>query len=63
MEGALEGMKSGYCDLNWARAHHDWWAQQCEEQGKVLPADEVARSLGEGQPAGAGSQVAQEAQK
>jgi len=47
MEGALEVMKSGYCDLNWARAHHDWWAEKCVQQGKVLSADEVARSSGE----------------
>ncbi len=36
MEGALEGMTSGYCDLNWAREHHDWWAQRCEERGEVI---------------------------
>jgi len=47
MEGALEGMKTGYCDLNWARSHHDWWAEKCEEEGKVLSSDEVARLLGE----------------
>lgn len=63
MEGALEGMKSGYCDLNWAREHHDWWAQRCEKQGKVLPSEEVARSLGEGQPAGTVSRIVPEVQK
>ena len=35
----------------------------CEEQGKVLPAEEVARSLGEGQSAGTVSRIAQEVQK
>ena len=30
MEGALEGMTTGYCDLNWAREHHDWWAERCK---------------------------------
>ncbi len=42
MEGALEGMKTGYCDLNWAREHHDWWAEQCEHQGKVINEQEFA---------------------
>jgi formate dehydrogenase subunit gamma len=32
MEGALEGMKTGYCDLNWAKAHHDRWASEVEDQ-------------------------------
>jgi formate dehydrogenase subunit gamma len=43
MEGAIEGMKSGYCDLNWAKEHHDWWAQQCEERGEVLSNEDVER--------------------
>lgn len=42
MEGALEGMKTGYCDLNWAREHHDWWAQKCEEQNLTIPNEEIA---------------------
>ncbi len=50
MEGAIEGMKSGYCDLNWAREHHDWWARQCEEKGEVLSLDEVGKQLGTSQP-------------
>lgn len=37
MQGALEGMTSGYCDLNWARDHHSWWAQRCIDEGKVVP--------------------------
>ncbi|MCW8943489.1 MAG: formate dehydrogenase subunit gamma [Sedimenticola sp.] len=36
MEGALDGMTSGYCDLNWAREHHDHWAKACEARGEVL---------------------------
>jgi len=50
MEGALEGMKTGYCDLNWARAHHAWWADSCIEKGEVLSCGEVARRLGEKPP-------------
>lgn len=47
MEGALDGMKTGYCDLNWAREHHDWWAQKCEEKGEVVAkSDTAARQHG-----------------
>lgn len=49
MEGALEGMKTGYCDLNWAKEHHDWWAKQCEEKGEVLSLEEVGKHLGSDQ--------------
>ena len=37
MQGAIEGMTSGYCDLNWAKDHHSWWAQRCIDEGKVIP--------------------------
>jgi len=47
MEGALDGMTTGYCDLNWAREHHAEWAERCEAEGKVLNADEVAQQRGE----------------
>jgi len=36
MKGSLESMTTGYVDLNWARQHHDQWAVQCEQEGKVL---------------------------
>jgi formate dehydrogenase subunit gamma len=39
MQGAIDGMTSGYCDLNWARDHHSWWAQKAIEQGKAIPKD------------------------
>ena len=42
MEGAIEGMKTGYCDLNWAREHHDYWAKQCEQRGEVLSEQQAA---------------------
>ena len=25
MEGAYEGMKTGYVDETWAREHHEYW--------------------------------------
>jgi formate dehydrogenase subunit gamma len=46
MEGAIEGMKSGYCDLNWAREHHDWWAQKCEQRGEALANDQMISAQG-----------------
>lgn len=35
MEGALENMTRGYCDLNWARHHHSWWAYRCIDEGNT----------------------------
>jgi formate dehydrogenase subunit gamma len=36
MEGAIDGMKTGYCDLNWAKEHHQNWAEDCEKNNKVI---------------------------
>ncbi len=63
MEGAIEGMKSGYCDLNWAREHHDWWAEKCEQRGEVLDRDQPISARGAdalGTPSG---QMSEEAGK
>ncbi len=48
-EGALEGMKTGYVDINWADAHHDRWGKRCHEENLIVPAEEYARM--QGQPA------------
>ena len=42
VEGALDSMKSGYVDINWAQAHHDRWAQECRERGEVVMAGDNA---------------------
>ncbi|MEJ2693478.1 MAG: formate dehydrogenase subunit gamma [Candidatus Thiodiazotropha sp.] len=47
MEGAIEGMQTGYCDLNWAKEHHDHWASKAEESGETLSNEEVARLRGD----------------
>ena len=47
MEGALDGMTTGYCDLNWAREHHAQWAERCEQEGQVVSEAEVSRLRGE----------------
>ncbi|MCG7874281.1 MAG: formate dehydrogenase subunit gamma [Candidatus Thiodiazotropha lotti] len=43
MEGALEGMTTGYCDLNWAKEHHDHWATEVIERGEDLSNEAVER--------------------
>jgi formate dehydrogenase subunit gamma len=35
-EGTFRGMATGYVDLNWARSHHDRWAEECEARGEVF---------------------------
>ena len=47
MEGAIEGMKTGYCDLNWAKGHHDLWAQEAEKNGEVLTHEQAAALKGD----------------
>lgn len=39
IEGALEGMKTGYVDVNWAKAHHDRWAKECDDNDRVISAE------------------------
>ena len=46
MEGAVENMTTGYCDLTWAKEHHSNWAERCEQHGEVLSDEQVARSQG-----------------
>lgn len=43
MEGAIEGMSTGYCDLNWAKEHHDYWASQMEKRGEAISNEAVNR--------------------
>lgn len=50
MEGAIDGMKTGYCDLNWAKEHHDLWANKCEEQGEVVSENEGNPNSSDAQP-------------
>lgn len=46
-EGALEGMKTGYVDINWADAHHDSWGKVCHEENLIISAEEYARLQGQ----------------
>jgi len=45
-EGALEGMKSGYVDINWADAHHDRWGKVCHDENLIISAEDYARLQG-----------------
>ena len=46
-EGALEGMKTGYVDINWADAHHDRWGKRCHQENLIVPAEDYARMQGQ----------------
>jgi len=63
MEGAIEGMKTGYCDLNWAKEHHDFWARKADKRGETVSSDEVARLRGESVVTAVSGSPAQEAGK
>jgi formate dehydrogenase subunit gamma len=43
MEASLESMTTGYVDLNWARQHHDLWAEEREAEGAVIDGDELVK--------------------
>lgn len=45
-EGTLEGMKTGYVDINWADAHHDRWGKECHEKDSIIPAEEYGKLVG-----------------
>ena len=34
-EGTFEIMKTGYCDVNWAKEHHDLWYEDMKAQGRI----------------------------
>ena len=41
VKGTLDGMNTGYSELNWARAHHSTWAEEEEEAGRVFSREET----------------------
>lgn len=63
MEGAIEGMKTGYCDLNWAKEHHDFWARKADKRGETISSEELARLRGESVVTAVSGSPAQEAGK
>ena len=39
LEGTFEVMKTGYCDSNWAKDHHDIWYEKVKGGGEPAPQD------------------------
>ena len=39
-EGTFEVMKTGYCDSNWAKSHHDLWYEKVREGGEPAQQDQ-----------------------
>ncbi len=55
-EGAFEGMKTGYVSEEWAKQHHDLWAEDAAAKGQVVVLDDTTTqgAVGTGsQPAAA----------
>ncbi|MFT5607472.1 MAG: formate dehydrogenase subunit gamma [Parvicella sp.] len=45
MEGAFESMKTGYCDENWAKEHHNLWFDEMNGKGLVGKTHEEIKAL------------------
>lgn len=41
MEGAFEAMRTGECDSNWAKEHHDLWYEELQQEGTLTMQDEA----------------------
>ncbi len=39
-ENTFGNMKTGYCDANWAKEHHDLWYEKMKSAGKIVAADD-----------------------
>ena len=44
LEGTFEVMKTGYCDVNWAKEHHDLWYDKVKDQAEPVPDGDAAPS-------------------
>ena len=49
MEGTFEVMKTGYCDSNWAKEHHDLWYEKVKDTGIPASQDSAGSGAVEGQ--------------
>ncbi|HIE54855.1 MAG TPA: formate dehydrogenase subunit gamma [Chromatiaceae bacterium] len=47
VKGTMDGMNSGYSELNWAKAHHSRWAEQQEARGQLFSSEELRRKEGD----------------
>ena len=46
LEGTFEVMKTGYCDANWARDHHDLWYEKVKDSGGQSESQETESQPG-----------------
>lgn len=52
MEGTFEVMKTGYCDSNWAKEHHDLWYEKVKQGAQAETVEKTAPVDANKQPAG-----------
>lgn len=41
LEATFEVMKTGYCDANWAKEHHDLWYEKVKDTAEPVPPDQA----------------------
>ena len=44
LEATFEVMKTGYCDANWAREHHDLWYEKVKDSGESVSQQQAQAS-------------------
>lgn len=49
LEATFEVMKTGYCDANWAKEHHDLWYEKVKDSSTAAPAEDAASRVDPGQ--------------
>lgn len=57
IQGAMDSMTTGYVEKNWAKEHHDLWADECEEKGNILSREEFNRKYATGPVRDVGAQL------
>jgi len=45
LEATFEVMKTGYCDANWAKEHHDLWYEKVKDSGESVSQDQAQASV------------------
>jgi len=49
LEATFEVMKTGYCDANWAKEHHDLWYEKVKDSGEPVAQTQAQASPAPGQ--------------
>ena len=47
MEATFEVMQSGYCDINWAKEHHDLWYEEVKESAEPVTGEQAVSEQSE----------------